>query len=249
MPSANRPSATRSTSLRRAGVLLAIGGAVLVVLLCGVGLVFLYSQASFIADLVGKTNTPRATVKNSPSAIPSAVAVLETATPPGPIVPSPVGSGTPLPTVSPTSVPLALPRPTKVPTTAPPPAASRSPVAAPGVYVTGMRIEPAQVMNGQTPRFYVTFWNNQTTPITYTWFIKIFEPDKRQSFGEEAKVANAIAPGTSTLVSASNWKAPGELPCRPFLARVFYYLAQDNAVVEFSMPAGNPYLLDFQVCQ
>ncbi len=243
-----RTPATRSTSLRRVGVLLAIGGAVLIVLLCAVGLVFLYSQASFIADLVGKTNTPRATAKRSPSAIPSAVAAVETATPSVPTVPSPAGSSTPLQTVASTTAPLAVPKP-KSPTATKPPAASPAPMVAPGVYVTGMRIEPAKVMDGQNPRFYVTFWNNQTSPITYTWFIKVFEPDKRQSFGEEAKVGNAIAPGTSTLASASNWKAPGETPCRPFIARVFYYLAADNAVVEFSMPAGNPYLLDFQVCQ
>lgn len=261
-----RPAAS-SSSWRRAGVFLAIAGAVVVLLLCAVGLVFLSNQALSMVGLAGKANTPVASARNSPTAIASKNAEVKIGTP-APTVPG-SGSTTPVQSVGSPTAPLTAtipvqpgatqanplattarssPRPT-TPTIAPPLAASPSPKVAPGVYVTGMRIEPTQVMNGQNPKFYVTFLNSHATPITYTWFIKVFEPDKKQSFGEEAKVGNVLPPGSSTWASASNWKAPGEQPCRPFIARVFYYMAQDNAVVEFSTPEGNSWSIDFKVCQ
>ncbi len=267
-PSTNPPEelpqpAAEPRDLRRAVWYIVIAGAVIFLLSCAAGFVFLNSRGAFNVGLLGKTNTPAAAAKSSPgaatatrpapTALPSSTAPLTetiatlqpTESTMGSAAAQPPATGA-NPTARTTTAPRAL---TRTPTAAQRAAASPTPNLAPGVYVTGMRIEPTQIMDGQNPTFYVTFLNTASTPITYTWFIKVYEPDKRQSFGEEAKVGNVMPPGTSTLPSASNWKAPGEQPCRPFIARVFYYMAQDNAVVEFSTPAGNAYLIDFKVCQ
>lgn len=268
-----RRAARRAEQFGQARQVLAVGAAVLLVAVILGGLVLVNGQGASTARGVGKTGTPAPTARNSPAVIPSATAFVAAARSAVPALPSPAGSLTPTQTTAPTgflagsitaqpnatrtNTPGTAARPTAVPkpartataTATRAPSASPLPNVAPGVYVTGMRIDPAQVMDGQNPSFYVTFLNTVGTPVTYTWFIKVFEPDKRQSFGEVAKVGNAIAPGSSTLVSASNWKAPGEQPCRPFVARVYYYMAQDNAVVEFSKPDGNPYVVNFTVCQ
>ncbi len=113
--------------------------------------------------------------------------------------------------------------------------------------MTALHIEPQEVRNGQYPAFHVTFLNTTGTSPSYKWFVKIYEPDKRNSFGETAKSESILLVGTSEVASQSNWKAAGAAPCRPFIARVFYQAA-DNTILEFAKPDGNRPEHYFSVC-
>jgi tetratricopeptide (TPR) repeat protein len=132
-----------------------------------------------------------------------------------------------------------------------PPTISAAPptlAAPPGIYVTAVQTDPPEVKQGQLPTFQVTFLNTLGVTANYNWFVKIYEPDKKQSFGETAKAASAIPPGNHPFATFANWKAPGATPCRPFIARVFY-VASDNTVVEFPKPDGDSFWYYFAVCQ
>ena len=117
----------------------------------------------------------------------------------------------------------------------------------PGIYVINVRTDPLELKNGQMPTFQITFLNTIGVNADYVWYVKLYEPDKKNSFGETAKSVNAIPAGTSVLSTFSNWKAPGASPCRSFVARVFY-IAPDNQVVEFPKPGGDNFWYYFTVC-
>lgn len=118
----------------------------------------------------------------------------------------------------------------------------------PGVYVNSMFIEPADPKNGQFPTFHVSFINNTPGTVYYKWFVKIYEPNQKNSFGETAKVDSTLPRGISSLASAANWKAVGGSPCRQYIARVFY-VAADGTILEFPKPGGDSYWHYFSVCQ
>jgi len=142
------------------------------------------------------------------------------------------------------TVPTVAPPPTAVPPTAAP---SVPAGLAPGVYVNSVRVEPADLHNGQYPTFYVTFVNSTSGTLYYKWFVKLYEPDKRNSFGETTKVDSTLPAGTAQVASAANWRAPGTSPCRPFIARIFYQ-APDGTILEFPKPGGDNFWFYFSVC-
>lgn len=134
----------------------------------------------------------------------------------------------------------------------PQPAQPSQPTAAPpsvppGMYATGLSVIPAEPKNGDHPTFKVTFLNNLGVTAYYNWFVKVYEPDKRNSFGETAKLNSTFPPGITTLDSMANWKAAGGSPCRPYFARVFY-AAPDGTIVEFPKPGGDTVQQYFTVC-
>ncbi|MBI5030763.1 MAG: tetratricopeptide repeat protein [Chloroflexi bacterium] len=127
-------------------------------------------------------------------------------------------------------------------------AATSAPAVPPGVYVTNMRTDPPELKHGQMPTFQVTFLNTLGISADYIWYVKLYEPDKKYSFGETAKSSGSIPAGSNTFSTFSNWVAPGASPCRPFIARVFY-IASDNQVVEFPKPGGESFWYYFSVCK
>lgn len=134
------------------------------------------------------------------------------------------------------------------PATAPPSQTAPPQGVPPGMYATGLQVDPPQPKDGDYPTFKVTFLNNLGQTVYYNWYVKLYEPDKRNSFGETAKLNSTFPPGTTSLRSQANWKAPGAQPCRPFIARVFYQ-APDGTIVEFPKPGGDPVQTYFTVCQ
>lgn len=140
------------------------------------------------------------------------------------------------------AAPVVVAPPTPIPTTGAPAGIP------PGVYVNSMFVEPADLKNGQFPTFHVSFINNTPGTVYYKWFVKIYEPNQRNSFGETAKVDSTLPRGTSSLASAANWKAVGGSPCRQYIARVFY-VAADGTILEFPKPGGDSYWHHFSVCQ
>lgn len=121
------------------------------------------------------------------------------------------------------------------------------PAVPPGIYVTDVRTNPAEVKNGQYASFQVTFLNTLGITTNYSWYVKIFEPDKKNSFGETAKVASPIPSGSNTLSFPANWKAVGASPCKQYSARVFY-IAPDYSIQEFPKPGGDSFQYYFAIC-
>lgn len=169
--------------------------------------------------------------------------------PPTPIRPTP----TPFP---PTAVPPTAVPPTAAPTS--PPATTAAPTAAPptpvppstlgsDVYVTSIALEPADPKRGDFVTFHVDFLNTTGAPRAYRWFVKLFQPDRTNAFGETAKLNADIPPGASTLVSPNNWRVAGPGDCLTLRARVFWSDAEQN-VFEFPGVSGDPAYQEFTVC-
>lgn len=183
----------------------------------------------------------------------SSVVELPTAPLPPTLVIPPLGS-TPsvLPTVPPSGVtpaaggpaPTAPRAPTRV---VPSPTVISGP---PGVYATNIRLDPPQPKRGQFITFNVAFLNTTGTAQTYTWKVKIYEPDAKNSFGETAVIRHDIPPGNSELPSMNNWRLTGSGDCTPYIARAFYMDPDTKQVTgEFLKPdRSGPPSANFQVC-
>ncbi len=250
-----------STSLRLIGF-----GLVSVLVLCGtITLLFASSQGLLRISLGRPTNTrapvtASATVPPStvpPSAVPppsTQVAVVVASSPSATLT-----LATAQPTALPTALPTAAPSSTSPATAAPtasltnppvPPTVTRAvPTATlwPGLFVAGVEVDPPQPKDRQSPTFKVTFLNTLGQTVQYRWFVKIFRPEEKQSFGETAKVNSDIPPGTTVLSAVPNWKGAAGDPCNAFVARVFYQ-APDNTILEFPKPGGDTVSLYFAVC-
>lgn len=238
-------------------------GIIAAVLVCSIAaLIFASSQG--ILKIGSATATPTPTVVIVPTIVaqptaaivvptiapalptvppPTAPIIPPTAAPAAPTLPPPTATSTPtsIPTAAPVSPTATIAKPTAVP-------ASPTPAVAPGVYVTAVRTDPAEVKDKQFPSFQVTFLNTLGANANVNWYVKIFEPDKKQSFGETTKIAITIPPGNSVFASATNWRAVGATPCRPFIARIFY-IAPDNTILEFPKPDEDAFQYYFSICQ
>jgi len=93
----------------------------------------------------------------------------------------------------------------------------------------------------------VTFLNTTSQTQRYRWFVKIYQPDQPQSFGETAREDSDIVLKTSQLKSSSGWKTTAVLQCMPMIARVFW-ADQNNQVTEFLKPDGSSPATGFNIC-
>lgn len=170
-----------------------------------------------------------------------------------PTVPAPLGTiptATLLPTVPPSgATPTGAATATATTRTPTRPPASPTIVAPPGFWATTITLEPPAPKRGTFVTFNVTFLNATGTTQTYRWFIKIFEPDKRNSFGETSKLTTTFQPGTTTLAAPADWKIGAVGDCMPYIARVFWEDPGDKTVREFVKPdqSGGP-AAGFQEC-
>lgn len=172
-------------------------------------------------------------------------AVAQSTPIPTPVVQPPLSS--PSPVLQPTmTLPPVVPTVTRAPTRPP---ASPTVSAPPGVYATAIRLEPKDPKRGQFVKFVVTFLNTTGTPQAYRWRIRIFEPDKRNSFGDTAPLDTTFPVGQSEHASAENWRVAGAGDCMQFFARVFWIDPSTRQETEFSKPdgLGGP-ATAFQVC-
>jgi hypothetical protein len=121
--------------------------------------------------------------------------------------------------------------------------------APPGVWAVSVRVDPVKGTRGQAINFFVTFLNNTGGPQTYRWRIRIYEPDKKNSFGDTATLDTSIPAGISEQASANNWKVTGPGDCLSFFARVFWADFSSKQETEFLKPdqSGGP-AAQFQVC-
>ncbi len=164
----------------------------------------------------------------------ASAAAQPTATRMVPVATVPVAGITPtLPPLVPTTTSATA---TRVPTARPRPTNTLS--APPGVYVLSIRVEPPSPRRGQAVGFLVTFLNTMPVPQGYQWRVRIFEPDKRNSFGDTAIIHHDIPVGTTELPSVVNWGVFGPTGCRTFIARVFWVDQTSKNETEFSKPDG-----------
>ncbi len=156
-----------------------------------------------------------------------------------------------LPTITSSGATPTLTRAATSPTRSPTPRAqpTNTPDVPSGVYGISVRLDPPEPKRAQFVTFYVTFLNTTGEPKAYRWFIKIFEPDKANSFGETSKKQEDIPVGRSELASPADWRIVGPGPCQQYFARVFWTNPETKEVFEFTKPdfGGGP-AAGFQVC-
>jgi hypothetical protein len=181
-----------------------------------------------------------------------------------------VAADVPLPTITPTVigaaatstpaetvtlVAVAVPTDTPVPTVTPTqrasvavsPRATATPSIPPGVYATAIKIDPAPAKSDASPQFTVTFLNTTGGAKMYRWFVKVYQQDQPQSFGETSKIDSDIQPNTTQLVAKSDWKTTTVVQCMFLIARVFW-IDENNQVHEFLKPDGYNPAAGFYVC-
>jgi hypothetical protein len=132
------------------------------------------------------------------------------------------------------------------------PTATKTPNVPPGLYVTGLQIDPAKPNIGDTLQFSVNFLNTTGAVQTYTWIVKVFQcPEQcdtfKTSFGETTKKQDNIATGAASLVSDRHITI-GQGRC-DYVAMPFYIDQANQQVVPFmSTTSGQPLYAHFTVC-
>lgn len=121
--------------------------------------------------------------------------------------------------------------------------------APPGIWATAIRVDPKEPKRGQFVNFLVTFLNTTGAPQSYRWRIRIYEPEKKNSFGDTAPINHTIAVGTSELAAEPNWRVTGPGGCLDFIARAFLIDPSTKQETELLKPdqSSGP-AAGFQVC-
>ncbi len=246
----------RSTPLALIGL-----GLVVVLGLCGgIVLLFASSQGLLRISLGSSTNTPAPALAPPTLRAPVAPVVVVAVSTPSASPTLAAAPATTPPTAAPSSTPAGTAALTPTPTVLPAMTLTRAPVTLtaapvvptatlwPGLFVGGIKIDPTEPKDRQAPTFKVTFLNTLGLTVQSRWFVKIFRPEQRQSFGETAKVNSDIPSGTTELVSIANWKGVAGEPCNAYSARVFYE-APDGTILEFLKPGGGMLSFNFAVCR
>ncbi len=173
-----------------------------------------------------------------------------TAALPSPVVVTPIAPlGAPTlsltPTLSPTGLTPSAPPTPRTPTKVPPTPTLSAP---PGTWAVSIRVDPSKPQIRQPMTFFVKFLNATGAPQHFKWYMKIYEPDAKNSKGETPKSDNDFPVGTVELQSQS-WTLSNLGACQDYVARVFWIDPNNNNVVEFSKPdqSGGP-AAGFQVC-
>ena len=122
-----------------------------------------------------------------------------------------------------------------------------APQAPPGVYLTALRVDPANPVRNQGVRFIGKFLNTTGKPQSMDWVVVIREPDAKKSFGETSVAGITVPVGTSEIASPDNWKVTGGGGCIPFYAQAFSVKA-DNSRVLLASTNGNAVSAGFNVC-
>jgi hypothetical protein len=182
-------------------------------------------------------------------------AVLPTQAPPPAATEANVTNPTTVPTEAPTS---AAANPTAAtsgnaaqPTAAasnnkPAPSVDRGPLT--GLYVAGLRYEPAYPIRNDPVMFYATLINQTGKDQNYPVCAEIFRPGAGKSFGITNCDTVTIVPGTSQVFIGS-WIATGIKECIPVRARaVLHEHDTDNVRLVFTTTKGGELWTDFNVC-
>jgi hypothetical protein len=139
------------------------------------------------------------------------------------------------------TIPTSVP-PTPAPTaTLPPPG--------PGLFVTNLRLDPAQPAFNQSVSFTATFVNTASGDQNVTWRVYIFRADApARSDIETTNILTTFPVGTEDVQSLGTFTyGPNGYTCAYFFARVGWIDA-NNQIYFFTTPDGTVYQKGFQVC-
>lgn len=144
-----------------------------------------------------------------------------------------------------TPIRTATIEPTKSLVTVP---ATATPVVAPDVYVTSLRLEPSAPSRREDVAFYPTFLNATNAEQSRRWLAYIYRPDSyRHAFGETPKSTTLFPVGATEQKAAGVWRLTGGGECENFVVRVAW-INEDNQPVAFARQDGQVYELPFTVC-
>jgi hypothetical protein len=147
--------------------------------------------------------------------------------------------------VPPTAVPTAAP--TRRPTPTIPPTATQL-SAPPGVYMTGLRVDPPDPRAGQPIVFKTSFLNTTDRDQTYNWCVYIYTPDEfpNKSTGNTTCRNATIPLGTSEL-DAEGWQVNRIGACVLYLA-LARHVNPGGELATFTKPDNGDNWLTFQLC-
>ncbi len=177
---------------------------------------------------------PAAAPTNPPPPPPSATTVPPTAVPPTAVPPTVAPANTPVPptvAVAPTNVSIPVPTPQ------------------PGLYVSAMKLSPAQPAFNQNISFTPTFVNATSTVQNFNWKVYIWRADTVTKTDNETTAQMTGFPvGAGDFPSLGTYRyGPTGYPCEYFFARVGW-LDANNKVTYFTKPDGTDFNQGFKIC-
>ncbi|HZQ10321.1 MAG TPA: hypothetical protein VFD70_27330, partial [Anaerolineae bacterium] len=171
-----------------------------------------------------------------------AITVIQPTGAPSPVPPT----ATPLPP-TPTAAPPTPTRPRPTATQNVPPTATQI-NAPPGVYVTGMTVDPPNPHAGDPVHFRTSFLNTTGGPRTYKWCVYIFNPDDfPRKHTSESTCTPAEIPAGANVVEAQPWTQNRLGTCLTYLASPFF-IETSGAPVMFLKPDNSNFWVDFTIC-
>ena len=118
----------------------------------------------------------------------------------------------------------------------------------PGVYVTGLRLEPAAPVRRQDIRFFPMFLNTAGGTQNFRWLVYIYKVDgQKNSLGETASIVTGIPVGPGEQNPGGGWRLTGGGNCENFIARVAW-LDSGKKPTFFNKPDGSLFEMTFAVC-
>jgi hypothetical protein len=123
------------------------------------------------------------------------------------------------------------------------------PTPGPGLFVSSLRLSPAQPAFNQNVSFYATFSNTTSVVQNFLWKVYIFRADTpTHSNDETSALQTGFAVGTSETQSLGTFRlGPTGYQCEYFYAQVGW-LDANNKITYFTAPDGSDYKKGFSVC-
>lgn len=215
--------------------------ALLLAALAGIGLgvvvlAFLFIRV-FPGSLFLAQAQPTATSSPAPTMTPTVPPTATATVTSSPLPPTPPPTFTAIP---PSATP---PPPTKVPIQPSP-----TPTLPSGLFVTGIRTDPAVIKQKQEVTFYVTFLNTTGANQVYHWLVFVYPKGQSLSIGETSDDRESLfAPGSVEEASINTWKiGPGQ-PCTDFVAEV-HWTHPNGSKPAFTFVSGQTAALPLKVC-
>jgi hypothetical protein len=202
-----------------------------------------------VPTLAPSTPVPQPTATTAqPTTLPQPIATTaQPTTPPQPAATAaqPTETTAPQTASAPTSAPATA-------TSAPPSSTTTTaPAAAPGLYATGMRLDPAQPAHGQSISFSVSFLNTASGDQNVKWVVLIYRADNpTRSNTQTTVVQTTFPPGATDIQAPSGTIKFGSTgnACDYYFARVDQ-IDINNKGTDMTGPDGKVFEKPFTVCQ
>lgn len=121
-----------------------------------------------------------------------------------------------------------------------------TPFFPPGVYVTGLRIDPSPPKRRDEVIFYPLLLNTTGAPITYRIVVYIFRPEQTNRMGESFSNPVTLPLGQSEQI-APGWRLTGPGGCDDLIVRVGW-VDDQKRFTQFTRTTGQGYEQGITVC-